>query len=183
MLVQFEFRSSLCVCAIFNYMLAFHKLCHLVHRVNSIRLLGEPVVVLLCPPHAMCSSANSPNLTLLCAPPKSWSSSHPSNVCADSGRPGGEPDQGLNLVWTPLYLPPYPPKTCRGLFYNWVRLGGPASGAGNKVPGMGAAGWKVVWAEPRHPTAAGQAGFCEQSQVNEVSYLVCHHSHASPCPG
>lgn len=79
--------------------------------------------------------------------------------------PRGQTDGRLNLTGTFLPPPPRPKKVCGGLFYNWVRSGGSGSEARDEMPGMGAAGQREVSAEPWPPAAAGQAGFCHQSQV------------------
>lgn len=88
------------------------------------------------------------------------------------GGPGGKHDRRPNLVGILLSLALCPQKRCEGLFYNWVRSGGPASRAGDEVPGMGPARWREVSPEltveltAQPPLiAAGQAACCQQSQV------------------
>lgn len=82
-----------------------------------------------------------------------------------AGGPRGQTYGRPNLRGTFLPPPPRPKKVCGGLFYNWVRPGGSRSEARDEVPGMGAAGQREVSAEPWPLAAAGQAGFCQQSQV------------------
>lgn len=88
-----------------------------------------------------------------------------------AGGPGGEPDGGGIIEQEPSFPFFLAPKKYMGDYF--------ITGAGDEVPGMGAAGRRGVPAEPQ----ALDNGILLAVPGPAVSSLVRHCHHGSPCAG